>query len=210
MVELILVRHAKSDWGDPSLPDHDRPLNTRGRSDAPVMAARLARSLAAGAPGADSGAPVGSDPLAGHPAADQAAPADLAAPADQAAPASDAARPRPARIVTSTAKRARATAAAFRAELGIPVTPDPGLYLAPADALLARAVTGGDRVAILVAHDPGLSELACRLSGGAIERLPTCAVARFSWRTDSWAQAVRTPADAWSLDTPRGQREHAP
>ncbi len=28
---LILTRHAKSAWDDPSLPDHDRPLNKRGR-----------------------------------------------------------------------------------------------------------------------------------------------------------------------------------
>jgi phosphohistidine phosphatase len=26
----VLVRHAKSDWGDPSLTDHDRPLAPRG------------------------------------------------------------------------------------------------------------------------------------------------------------------------------------
>lgn len=32
---LILTRHAKSDWGDPMLDDHDRPLNARGRRDAP-------------------------------------------------------------------------------------------------------------------------------------------------------------------------------
>ncbi|MRX51451.1 histidine phosphatase family protein [Paracoccus sp. S-4012] len=31
---LILTRHAKSDWDDPSLPDHDRPLNARGRRSA--------------------------------------------------------------------------------------------------------------------------------------------------------------------------------
>jgi phosphohistidine phosphatase len=35
------VRHAKSDWGDPSLDDFDRPLNDRGKRDAPVMAHRL-------------------------------------------------------------------------------------------------------------------------------------------------------------------------
>lgn len=35
---LILMRHAKSDWGDSSLSDHDRPLNARGRRDAPRMA----------------------------------------------------------------------------------------------------------------------------------------------------------------------------
>jgi len=38
---LLLVRHAKSDWGDPSLSDMDRPLNDRGKTDAPVMAHRL-------------------------------------------------------------------------------------------------------------------------------------------------------------------------
>lgn len=41
MIRLALVRHAKSDWGDPLLDDHDRPLNERGRSDAPRMARRL-------------------------------------------------------------------------------------------------------------------------------------------------------------------------
>ena len=34
---LILMRHAKSDWGSPGLADHDRPLNSRGLRDAPAM-----------------------------------------------------------------------------------------------------------------------------------------------------------------------------
>ncbi|GAA4444019.1 histidine phosphatase family protein [Novipirellula rosea] len=38
---LILMRHAKSDWADEGLSDHDRPLNKRGRRDAPQMAAWL-------------------------------------------------------------------------------------------------------------------------------------------------------------------------
>lgn len=42
MTKLVLVRHAKSDWGDARLDDHDRPLNARGLRDAPVLAARLA------------------------------------------------------------------------------------------------------------------------------------------------------------------------
>lgn len=41
MKTLILVRHAKSDWSGDGLPDFDRPLNERGKKDAPVMAARL-------------------------------------------------------------------------------------------------------------------------------------------------------------------------
>ncbi|MEO1615163.1 MAG: histidine phosphatase family protein [Planctomycetota bacterium] len=39
--QLIIMRHAKSDHGDPSLSDHQRPLNARGRRDAPRMAAWL-------------------------------------------------------------------------------------------------------------------------------------------------------------------------
>lgn len=38
---LYLVRHAKSSWGNPSDSDFDRPLNERGRRDAPEMGRRL-------------------------------------------------------------------------------------------------------------------------------------------------------------------------
>lgn len=35
---LLLMRHAKSDWNVPGLGDKDRPLNSRGKSTAPKMA----------------------------------------------------------------------------------------------------------------------------------------------------------------------------
>lgn len=37
MKHLILVRHAKSSWDDISLRDIERPLNKRGKRDAPFM-----------------------------------------------------------------------------------------------------------------------------------------------------------------------------
>jgi phosphohistidine phosphatase len=37
MKRLLVLRHAKSSWKDPDLQDHDRPLNKRGRHDAPLM-----------------------------------------------------------------------------------------------------------------------------------------------------------------------------
>jgi phosphohistidine phosphatase len=43
MKSLIVVRHAKSSWKDISLPDRRRPLNKRGKRDAPEMGERLAR-----------------------------------------------------------------------------------------------------------------------------------------------------------------------
>ena len=41
MKTLYLVRHAKSSWDDPYLDDFERPLNDRGKNDAPRMGKRL-------------------------------------------------------------------------------------------------------------------------------------------------------------------------
>jgi phosphohistidine phosphatase len=38
---ITLLRHAKSSWDEPGLSDFDRPLNPRGRNDAPEMGRRL-------------------------------------------------------------------------------------------------------------------------------------------------------------------------
>jgi phosphohistidine phosphatase len=43
MKTILILRHGKSDWGDPNLDDFDRPLAKRGRKDAPVMGEVLAR-----------------------------------------------------------------------------------------------------------------------------------------------------------------------
>lgn len=42
MKKLWIIRHAKSSWSDMSLADHDRPLNKRGKRDAPFMAKLVA------------------------------------------------------------------------------------------------------------------------------------------------------------------------
>ncbi|MBE7177059.1 MAG: histidine phosphatase family protein [Mucilaginibacter polytrichastri] len=41
MKKLMLIRHAKSDWSHAGLSDYDRPLNDRGKRNAPEMAERL-------------------------------------------------------------------------------------------------------------------------------------------------------------------------
>ncbi len=45
MKRLFIVRHAKSSWDDASLDDFDRPLNKRGKRDAPAMGKRLAQRV---------------------------------------------------------------------------------------------------------------------------------------------------------------------
>ena len=37
MKTLLLLRHAKSSWNQPELHDHDRPLNKRGKKEAPLV-----------------------------------------------------------------------------------------------------------------------------------------------------------------------------
>lgn len=46
MKQLYVLRHAKSDWDEPGLPDRDRGLNRRGRRAAPAMGRALSRLLA--------------------------------------------------------------------------------------------------------------------------------------------------------------------
>ncbi len=41
MKSLLLIRHAKSSWGDFTIADFDRPLNDRGKRDAPLVAQKL-------------------------------------------------------------------------------------------------------------------------------------------------------------------------
>ncbi len=155
MTILTLVRHAKSDWSNPQLTDHDRPLNKRGEHDAPMMAKRFASS-------------------------------GLDVP----------------RIFSSTAVRARITAESFGAELGVGVELDESLYHASARQLLLTATAVEATSILLVAHDPGMSDLAYELSGGQITHMPTCAVATFIWQCENWEEAM-LPADSWSYDTPR-------
>jgi phosphohistidine phosphatase len=42
MKTLHLLRHAKSDWSEPAVADHDRPLNRRGKRARTVVAAHVA------------------------------------------------------------------------------------------------------------------------------------------------------------------------
>jgi len=37
MKTLLLMRHAKSSWKHQDMPDHERPLNKRGKKDAPMI-----------------------------------------------------------------------------------------------------------------------------------------------------------------------------
>ena len=105
-------------------------------------------------------------------------------------------------LLSSTALRARTTAAFFGAALSLEPEFDPDLYGAPASRLLAAAAERGVDAVMVVAHDPGMTVLAERLSSGAIGHMPTCAVATFRWESSDWDVATAVDPDAWSFDAP--------
>ena len=157
MIRLALVRHAKSDWGDPALDDHDRPLNERGR----------ARRAAHGAAARRDGLPPRRDPLEHRPAR-----------ADDG---------RGLRRGTGRRRHARSRA----------------VRRARDASCWRRRPRAGAASVVVVAHDPGMSVLAARLSGDRIEHMPTCAVATFAWDEDDWDVVDSVEPAEWTFDTPR-------
>ena len=107
---------------------------------------------------------------------------------------------KPRLIVSSSAVRARATAETVRAalaphECALELTER--LYLAAPGEMLAvlddRAADESD--VMLVAHNPGITELANRVSDARIDNIPTCGcfVIETGEGIDSWAELRQKP-----------------
>ena len=145
MKEVYFVRHAKSSWSDPSLIDHDRPLNKRGKRDAPRMARRLV------------GLGVSPDG-----------------------------------ILTSTARRARRTARAFREAFGLgkdDVIQRGELYHAGPRQIERQIRTLPDswKTVLVFGHNPGYTDVANLLDHDqTIDNVPTCGIVGARARIDSW------------------------
>lgn len=145
MKKLYLVRHAKSSWDDYSLSDEKRPLNERGKRDAPVMAKLLK---------------------------DQSADIQL--------------------MISSTAKRAMATAKVFKKTFDIDKSKflkTDQLYLASTSAILevVRKIDDDYDCIALFGHNPGLTDFVNRFSDKMVDNVPTCGIARIEFNVDSWS-----------------------
>jgi len=119
MRQLLLLRHAKSSWDDPMLPDHARPLNAKGRQSASGMRAAMR---------------------------------DLGLVPDI--------------VLVSSSRRTLQTLEAVGPWDVVPrIEPLDLLYLAPGSTLLQVLNQVGDsaRSVLVVAHNPGLHELALLL-----------------------------------------------
>ena len=140
---LLLVRHAKSCWKDFSITDHERPLNGRGKRDAPSMGERLlSRKII------------------------------------------------PDTVFSSTAIRAKITAKIICQKIGYPeekICFLDKLYHAEAKDLLSHILQLQDRFesAMLVGHNPGMTDLAANKWNIPISNLPTCGILEISFATRS-------------------------
>jgi phosphohistidine phosphatase len=145
MKQLTLIRHAKSSWSYPDLSDFERPLNERGRRDAPRMALRAASVL-----------------------------------------------PKISRWLSSPATRTISTTRLICETLGVDfdaVQIDPRIYDASRKTLMEVLSTLPNGVvhAVLVGHNPGLSELAHTLAACEFDDLPTSAVVHLELNIPNWA-----------------------
>jgi phosphohistidine phosphatase len=94
-------------------------------------------------------------------------------------------------VVASPAQRTRETAVILLTQLNLSIAPryEPSLYLATADTLL-RAINechAQIHSVLLVAHNPGISELTRQLSGGApASALGTGGLCHLTFRQATW------------------------
>ena len=161
MKTLYLLRHAKSSWSFDELSDQERPLNDRGRDDAPVMGQALAKR-----------------------------------------------RIRPDVIVSSSAVRAMSTAVLVAREMQYPhdkIVVEPGIYGADVDDFLAilKALPDAAASALVVGHNPTITETANALSPSSLNEMPTAAVVCLRFECELWAEVSKVNAEFYFYDYPR-------
>ena len=145
MKTLYLVRHAKSSWKYPKLDDFERPLNKRGRRNAPFMGSVLKELKVA-----------------------------------------------PDLVLSSPANRAATTARAIADHIDYPLDDiqySEIIYSFSENALIhvIRQIDDKIKAAMVVGHNPALTELANSIGDTAISNIPTCGVCCVNLNISSWA-----------------------
>lgn len=107
-------------------------------------------------------------------------------------------------VVSSPALRAITTAREYAAAFGAGLVERPELYAASARTILAVAAALPDEasVAMLVGHNPGMSDAVAELTGEFVE-LPTCAIVTCAVDVGSWAELIEGSGRLELVRTPR-------
>lgn len=161
MKKLFIVRHAKSSWDFPELDDYDRPLNKRGKRNAPEMGQRLAKKNLL-----------------------------------------------PDKMITSPAKRAAATAKRIAKEISYPndrIQKEPLFYHGSIQDMISivQGQDNGISTIMIFGHNPGLTDLANKLSGSDIYNIPTCGIVELEFNVDAWDKIGKGIGKLVSFDYPK-------
>ena len=161
MKTLYLLRHAKSSWSFDELSDQERPLNDRGRDDAPLMGQALAKR-----------------------------------------------RICPDVIVSSPAVRAMSTAVLVAREMQYPhdkIVVESGIYGADVDDFLTiiKDLPASAGSALVVGHNPTITETANALSPSSLNEMPTAAVVCLRFECEQWTEVSKVNAEFYFYDYPR-------
>ena len=162
---VCLVRHAKASREDPSLNDFDRPLNARGKKQAPWLGRRLKGSNV-----------------------------------------------QPGVIISSPAKRAIATAKTLARGIQYPlekIITEPAVYESGAPAILGviKDIARDHDVAVVVGHNPALSDLMKYFSRHELDELPTGGIVCLQFGVDSWKKIARGKGEVLFYDAPPREEE---
>ena len=115
---------------------------------------------------------------------------------------------RPTLIVSSPAVRARRTAQIIAREIGYPeefLQLEDDLYLASPDQIvevIARQESSF-RDVIICGHNPGLTELANRLTSAGIDNVPTSGLVVIALKVGNWADLAQAQGELVLFDYPR-------
>lgn len=111
-------------------------------------------------------------------------------------------------VMASPARRARDTVILLTGALGYSqdrIVWQRGIYTGDASDLLTlvRQVDDGCREAMLVGHNPYLTDLANLLSGETVKRVPTCGVFCLDFDVETWQALVEGSGKTAFFDRPK-------
>jgi len=146
MKTLYLVRHAKSSWKYPNLDDFERPLNKRGRRNAPFMG-KILKTL----------------------------------------------KVTPDLVISSPANRAATTARIIADTINYPLEKiqyNETIYGSSEYDLIdvIQQVDNAINQAMLVSHNPAITDLANTIADTNISNIPTCGVFCVNLNISAWAK----------------------
>ena len=115
---------------------------------------------------------------------------------------------RPDIVVSSPAVRAMSTAVLVAREMQYPhdkIVVEPGIYGADVDGLLAiiHGLPDAAGSALLVGHNPTITETANVLSPSSLNEMPTAAVVCLRFSCDHWSEVSKANAEFYFYDYPR-------